>query len=108
MLGPASDHELAERRSLAYHGEIATRLAGDPDLLMRARSRVESWLSTDAVARFYAEQWRDVLARTPAEIQLALLDAGEPMRMLRQVSRFAGALPPRDRLRIWRALRPVP
>jgi len=108
MLGPASDHELAEKRSLAYHGEIATRLAGDAELLLRARSRVESWLSSAAVARFYAEQWRDILARSQAEIQLALLDTGEPMRMLRQVSPFAGALPPRDRWRIWRTVRTAP
>jgi hypothetical protein len=108
MLGPASDHELAEKRSLAYHGEIASRLSGDPDLLVRARSRVESWLSSAAVARFYAEQWRDLLGRPRAEIELALLDAGEPMRMLRQVSPFAGALPPRDRWRIWRTVRATP
>jgi hypothetical protein len=108
MFGPVSDHQLAERRSLAYHGEIATRLDADPALLSRARSRVESWLSSGAVARFYAEQWRDILARSRAEVQIALLDPSEPMRMLRQVSPFAGALAPRDRWRIGRSVRAAP
>jgi hypothetical protein len=106
MLRPrvAPDHDLAERRSLAYHSEIAARLAGDRALLPRARDRVDAWLREGGVARFYAESWRDILERLLPEIQIALREDSEEMRMLRQVSPFAGALPPRDRWHIWRTV----
>ena len=100
----ALDHGLAERRSLAYHDEISVRIAADPKLLARARSRVDAWLRSGAVDRFYAEAWRDLLACPEAEIQRMLHEDSERMRALRQVSPFAGALQPRDRWRIWRAV----
>lgn len=110
MLGPeaAPDHALAERRSLAYHREIAARLRDDSVVLARARARVSDWLASGAVARFYAEAWCDLLARSEVEIERALCDDSESMRMLRQVTPFAGALPPRERWRIWRAARSTP
>ena len=105
VVGSLPDHRLAERRSLAYHAEIATRVAADCALLARARLRVEEWLRSGAVARFYAQAWYDVLAQTLPEIQRLLCDPGEHMSALRQVSPFAGALPPKDRWRLWRAER---
>jgi hypothetical protein len=46
-----------------------------------------------------------VLARPLVELQAALREPGERMTALRQVSPFAGALPPRERWRIWRETR---
>lgn len=52
----------------------------------------------------YAEAWRQILARSPAEIAALLGEESERMTMLRQVSPFAGALDPRTRWQIWRSV----
>jgi hypothetical protein len=96
-------HRTAERRSVAYHAAIARRLAADPAVLERARARVASWAATGAVHPRWVEGWRAVLAGDAAAIAAALVDPGEGMTALRQVSPFAGALPPRERWQIWRA-----
>ncbi|MFL5409375.1 MAG: hypothetical protein ACJ79O_26435 [Myxococcales bacterium] len=36
-------HALAEERSLAYHREVAARLARRPELISVARRRAEQW-----------------------------------------------------------------
>lgn len=95
-------HELAEERSLALHAAVARRLAEDPALLEKARSRVERWLADGSVHPDYARAWREILSRPLAEITGLLADRGERARGLRQVTPFAGVVPPRDRWRIWR------
>jgi hypothetical protein len=99
------DHALAERRSLSYHDEIASRLVEDSQLLARARTRVRAWLEQRAVPEHYAHAWMTLLDRPLAELQRSLRDPGEVMTALRQVSPFAGALAPRERWRLWRAAR---
>jgi hypothetical protein len=95
-----SPQRIAEERSIAYHGEIASLLAERPELLDAARARVDEWLRDGSVARIYAEAWRDVLDGTLEQISAALVDRSERSRALRQVSPFAGALDPRTRWRI--------
>jgi hypothetical protein len=96
-------HRLAEERSLAYHEAVAVRLAVDPGVLERARARVHEWIAAgDAPTPHYAREWRAVLALSPESIRTFLVDRGERARELRQSTPFAGALPPRERWRIWR------
>src|SRR6266545_7688463 len=92
-----SPQRIAEERSIAYHGEIASLLAHRADLLDAARDRVDSWLRDASVPRPYAEAWRDLIAGPFKELVAALVDPGERSRDLRQVSPFAGALDPRTR-----------
>lgn len=98
-------HQIAEERSLALHDEVARRLQDDPAALDRARSRVEEWLRDGSVHREYALAWREALDRSLSEIVALLRDPGEHARALRQVSPFAGLVPPRTRWRIWREVR---
>ena len=98
-------HHLAEETSLALHGAVAERLAQDPALVARARERVRCWLAEGAVARPYAEGWRDLLDGPLDGLCAFLEDDGERARAFRQVSPFAGVLDPRERWRIWRAVR---
>ena len=97
-------HRLAEERSLAYHAAVAARLGTEPMLLERARMRVRAWLVGEPVPHF-ARGWAAVLAGTPATIGAVLRDRGERATELRQSTPFAGAIPPRERWRIWRAVR---
>lgn len=96
---------LAEERSLAYHREIAARLAVDSSLVPAALSRIERWSAAGSLAPTYAARWRELLALPTSELVRALIDPGEHARALRQCSPFAGALDPRTRWRIHRQAR---
>lgn len=98
-------HELAEERSLALHREVARRLVADPGLLAPARARVEGWIEEGRVHPAYASAWREILAGPPETIGAFLEDPSERARALRQVSPFAGVVPPLERWRIWRDVR---
>jgi hypothetical protein len=96
-------HRLAEARSLAAHRLIAERLAGEPELLERARARVEGWLTEGS--RPYAAAWRELLAADAVAVAQAITEDSERGRALRQCTPFAGALEPRERWRLWAAVR---
>jgi hypothetical protein len=99
-------HRLAEERSVAYHSAIAERLLAQPEVLDKARRRVETWLAAAGTeAPFYARQWAAVLARDPASIAAFLVERSELADELRQSSPFAGALTPQERWKIWRETR---
>lgn len=98
-------HRLAEERSLALHRAIADRLAEDPAVLDRARTRVQRWLATGEVHPHWAGEWQSILSRSVEEIRTALVDVSEHARALRQVTPFAGAIDPRTRWHIWREVR---
>lgn len=98
-------HRLAEERSIAYHRVIADRLQRRPEILERARRRVEGWMEAGDKAPFYARKWSEVLAGDPTSIAAFLVDRSELAIELRQSTPFAGALEPRERWKIWRETR---
>jgi hypothetical protein len=98
-------HQLAEERSIAYHRAIAERLRERPEVLDKARWRVETWLSAGGEAPFYARKWAEVLAGDPDSVASFLVERSELAAELRQSSPFAGALTPQERWKIWRETR---
>jgi hypothetical protein len=94
-------HSVVEQRSLHYHAAIAARLMIDDQILPRIRARVDEWISKGTVARFYAEGWKEILARPLPELLAFLCDGSQHARAFRQVSPFAGVLSPRERWQIW-------
>jgi hypothetical protein len=100
-----SGKRLQERRSLAYHRAVASRLLREPRLVGVARERVERWQHGGELHPEYARAWKAVLERPLDEI-IAFLEAEtEEARDLRHVSPFAAFLDYRERLRIWREVR---
>jgi hypothetical protein len=97
-------HRLAEARSIAMHAAIADKIARDPHLVDRARARVEEWASTGAMHPAYAAQWRQLLSLPLDELQAQLVADTERMCALRQSTPFVGALLPRERWAIRRAV----
>lgn len=92
-------HSQADARSLGYHRLIAHRLSSDPELLVRARDRVEGWLSGRspfAGSTEYALAWQEVLGRPVREVARVLVAEDEQARELRQNTPFAGALTPSE------------
>ena len=99
-------HRLAEERSVAYHRLIAERLRHQPEILERARRRVQEWMATGgADAPFYARKWVEILAGDVSSVAAFLVERSELADELRQSSPFAGALQPQERWKIWRETR---
>ncbi len=70
-----------------------------------ARERVRSWMETSGHVPFYAREWAEILGRDITSIEAFLVERSEIADELRQSTPFAGALPPRERWRIWRETR---
>ena len=98
-------HRLAEERSIAYHRLIAERLRHQPEILERARRRVETWLSSSTHVPFYARKWAEILAGDVSSIAAFLTERSELAVELRQSTPFAGAITPQERWKIWRETR---
>lgn len=94
-------HRLAEERSLAYHEVVASRLVDQPELMRRARERVDAWLM-QVPPPHHAVAWAEKLSGSLESLRIFLVDDGEQARELRQSTPFAGALDPRERWRLWR------
>lgn len=98
-------HRLAEERSVAYHRVIAERLLSQPEILEKARRRVQEWLESGDNSPFYARKWAEVLAGDAPSIAAFLVARNELADELRQSTPFAGALRPRERWSLWRETR---
>ena len=95
-------HDLAEERSLAYHRAVASRLEAIPEILQRARGRIERWIHERGRSVAYARRWREILDRPIADIVAVLTSEDDEARALRQCTPFAGELSPRERWKLWR------
>lgn len=92
------DHETAERRSLAYHQVVASRL--DPQLIAEARERVDRLAGEGHLHPRYAARWRELLALPIGRIAEAIAADNPDACELRQSSPFAGVLNEQERRRI--------
>lgn len=92
-----------ERRSLALHRAIATRLKGDPEqILRRARRTLARMKRQHPGARPLLSSWRRILDRPMDEILEVLTDPRPSARELRHVTPFAGVLSARERASVYR------
>lgn len=96
---PKKFHSLAEARSLALHQEVAARLEKHPDIVEKAKKRVERWLA-DPARHPYAHDWQLLLALSIERLASELVSTSSRMCTLRQASPFAGALDNQTRWRI--------
>lgn len=78
-----------DRGKLLYHRLVARKLAQNPDLIDRARSKVEEWIGTDAcTAPVYAKRWQRLLAQDLSLVRRQLVSRSEEMVWLRSASPF--------------------
>lgn len=98
-------HRTAELRSLAYHRHVAKRLCDDPNLIVRARAKLDADLANAAPgsgAVRYARGWLRRLDGSRAELLEFMTSDSQEARDFRQASPFAGALSARERWQLWR------
>lgn len=100
-----SSHRLAEARSLAYHRAVAAKLLRDPSLLDQVRDRLDEWIREGGRSAGYALEWRRFVDLPVPELAAFLGEESERATAMRQATPFAGLLEPRERWRIWSAVR---
>jgi len=99
-----------DSRSLALHREIATRLATDPDRVLRKARRnlaVMRRANDDGAADAWFTEWQRRLNGTLASVVEALVSHDQHARDLRQVTPFAGVLSDAERRAIYAAMPPT-
>lgn len=92
-------------RSLALHEAVAHKLRENPELLVRARAKLEEWIARGGRSTLLLIRWRDVLAGSVEAVAAVLTDPSEDAAWLRSASPFAGILDPQTRLAILRRVR---
>jgi hypothetical protein len=89
-------HAWIDRRSLALHEAVASKLDERPELVEHARTNLARWLANGPSAAL--EEWRDLLERaTLGELTALLRSPDESATRLRQSNPFAGVLSPEER-----------
>ena len=97
-----------DRRSLAMHRSVASRLLAEPD---EVRSKAQQNLlalrraDVDGRAAAYLDEWAHLLDGPTDTLVETLTSERQSARDLRQVSPFAGVLSQHERLRIIHAVR---
>jgi hypothetical protein len=97
--------KLGEERSLAYHREIARRLPDHPEILDLGRENLSRWMARGGASMYYLRRWLDLLNGPIDDLLRFLVDPSEDAKVMRSCGPFAGALSPRDRLRIFDEVR---
>jgi len=92
-------------RSLALHEAVASELRAHPELLERARRKVDEWLARGGRSAPLLARWRELLARPVEDVIAVLTERSDDAAWLRKVSPFAGVLSPQARLKILREVR---
>lgn len=95
-----------ERRSLELHRSVASKLAEDPDVIIRrARGNLRKMRSVNPGATPLLAEWRRLLEHSVSDLIDVLTDPRPRARELRHVTPFAGVLTPAERWSIYRRFR---
>ena len=95
-----------DRRSLALHRAIVSKLESDPvRVLDKARTNLGVMCDRHPHARVLLDEWGVILDRSVEEIVEVLLDPGIHARELRHVTPFAGVLSAEERSRVYAKFR---
>lgn len=93
-------HDLIERRSLALHDAVATKLESEPSLLTLARANLARWCASGGTPVLF--EWLGLLdSLSVPELASLLRSSDERATRLRQSSPFAGVLSMRERQEIF-------
>ena len=98
-------HRLSELRSIALHQVVALRLKADPRVLFRGAERVGQWIAAGSVHSSYAQRWKELLDGPLHLLCERLAEDSPDMCAMRQVTPFAGVVPPQQRWAIWRRVK---
>lgn len=97
-------HRLSEERSIALHKRVGELLLQNPEVLARAKAKLDEWSESKAMHPHYVDAWRRAFALPLSQLVALLVSRDEHATAMRQASPFAGALAPKER---WAILREV-
>ncbi len=75
-----------------------------PELLVAARAQAKRLAASGGAGASYGRRWLELLEGDAAALERVLTEDSEQARTLRSSTPFAGALPPRERWALWRAV----
>jgi predicted GTPase len=91
---PTSDHNRIDARNLAFHRLIASKIAADPSIILRA----QDWLRDEELANYKAtHEWAVVLSWPVANIVEFLNGDTEKLIRLCQSTPFLGVITEEER-----------
>jgi hypothetical protein len=96
--GDSDGHGRAERRSLAYHRALASRLRRS--MVDDALRLLWKWREQGRIDDLYADPWEELLRRPVDDVRRVIGEDTQRGRDLRQNSPFAGMLSEAERRRI--------
>ncbi|MFL5899439.1 MAG: hypothetical protein ACJ76D_13460 [Solirubrobacterales bacterium] len=99
---PADSHRRSERRSLAYHRALATRLR--QPMVAAAQRKLRRWKEEARIDPRYAQAWEEVFALPIPQIRQAIAADDDHGRDLRQNSPLAGLLSEPERRKIFESV----
>jgi hypothetical protein len=102
--GVESGHDVVDRRSLAFHRLIASKIEADPNLIDVASRNIDRWRDQGRTEDYLSE-WDDVLRSGVESVLHMLRSTGRRATRLRQSSPFVGILANEERDGILRAYR---
>jgi transcriptional regulator with XRE-family HTH domain len=92
-----------ERRSLALHQAIASRIVADPEpVVAKARRNLARMAKQSPGAASLWREWRRALSLPVDDLVDLLADPRPAARELRHVTPFAGVMPPQERWDVYR------
>ena len=90
-------------KSLALHAAVAERLRAQPDMVERARRKLDEWIGRGGRSEALWIEWHRVLDGPLEDLLELLIARTEAAAQLRSASPFAGFIDPRERESILRA-----
>jgi len=100
--GEENGHDVVDRRSLAFHRLIASKIEAEPKLVEVASRNIDRWKRQGRTEEYLGE-WEHVLRSGVGEVVRVLRSTGERATRLRQSSPFVGILAQDERDGILRA-----
>ena len=97
-----SDHSISDLRSKALHIQIGRKLMRRPELIGKARERLQRMYQSTPYSKDYLDRWEELLAGPLQQVLQVLGADDEQSRALRHVSPFAGILTEKERTKILR------
>jgi hypothetical protein len=94
-------HALADYRALVLHRAIASKVARDPSLVARAKTKLDWLVARGIMNDAHESAWRTLLDAGIDDLTRAMVEDSERATELRQVTPFTFVIAPRERWALW-------
>jgi hypothetical protein len=98
-------HALADYRALELHWVIAARVRTNPELVARARAKLDAMYKRGVLCSAHRDAWAVLLDGDRDALASAMLEESDRGQELRQVTPFTFVVGARERWLLWKSAR---